>query len=369
MMHSRLVLAAPDKFRGTATASQVAQAIARAADNVGMASCCLPLADGGEGTVDAFGGANRSSEVEGPVGTPVLAGWRYEDDLAAGNEPRAIIEMAAASGLLLAGGAGHNDPIAATTRGTGQLILAALDAGAKEIIVGVGGSATTDGGFGAVREILGRYTPEKLNSLGIKITVCADVRTRFVDAAKVFGPQKGASPSQVVLLTERLRSLSEKYHDTFGCDVHQIERSGAAGGLAGGLAAIGARLVDGFDAIASAQGLTPALEELSRIRERSDRGDETGPDRQHHAIVVTGEGQLDRTSFSGKVVGGVVTRASQVRLPVLIVCGAVEDNLPIPENVSVVSLVDSVGPDKAMTQTTTAVTTVVEHFLREFLAQ
>jgi glycerate kinase len=179
------VVAAPDKFKGTATASEVAGAIGRAAVAAGWTADEAPMADGGEGTVEALGGANRTTIVAGPLGDPVAAPWR----LARGT---AIIEMSAASGLDLVGGGEGNDPISASTYGTGELISAALEAGARRIIVGVGGSATTDGGLGALRAM---YPLQRFR--GVELVVACDVRTTFVAAATVFAGQKGASPAQV----------------------------------------------------------------------------------------------------------------------------------------------------------------------------
>ena len=194
---TRRVLAAPDKFRESATAHEVAGSIARGADLAGWSCHELPLADGGEGTLDALGRPNRTSPVTGPLGSPVDADWRLDGELA-------VIEMARASGLALAGGADRNAPLTASTRGTGELIAAALDAGATRVIVGVGGSATTDGGLGAVEAL--DWLP--FNSRGATVEVACDVQTLFVDAASVFGPQKGASAADVVELTERLRRRS-----------------------------------------------------------------------------------------------------------------------------------------------------------------
>jgi glycerate kinase len=161
----------------------------------------VPLADGGEGTLDALGGPNRTTLVAGPHGEPLEAAWRL-------SRGTAVIEMARASGLLLAGGAEGNDPMEASTFGTGELIAAALEAGAKRIIVGVGGSATTDGGLGALKAL---YPPQRLK--GVQLVVACDVRTRFVDAAAHFAPQKGASPAQVKLLQRRLERLVQAYRD------------------------------------------------------------------------------------------------------------------------------------------------------------
>ena len=198
----------------------------------------------------------------------------------------AVVEMARASGIALVDG--RNDPLRASTRGTGELIAVALRSGARRVIVGVGGSATTDGGLAAV-ETLGWSTN------GIPITVACDVSTRFLDAARVFGPQKGATEAQVALLTRRLARLADEYQTRTGVDVRELAGSGAAGGLAGGLAAIGADLEPGFDVVADAAGLEDALDDVE--------------------LVVTGEGKLDVTSFDGKTVGGVIEWAADAGVP------------------------------------------------------
>ena len=232
------IVAAPDKFKGTASAREVVAAIVTAAESCGHSVDEVPMADGGEGTLAALGGPNRTSLVTGPLGSPVEAQWRYDRGLA-------VIEMAQSSGLVLAGGTNGNDPLAATTAGVGELIGEAVDAGAKRLIIGVGGSATTDGGLGAI-QALGSAARVK----GVDITVACDVRTTFVDAATVFGPQKGATPAQVSMLTGRLTTLVDTFKSEYGIDISTLPRGGAAGGLAGGLAAIGASLVDGFDVVA-----------------------------------------------------------------------------------------------------------------------
>jgi glycerate kinase len=319
------VLAAPDKFRGTATARQVAEAVARAAIARGWAADLAPLADGGEGTLEALGGANRTTTVTGPLGDPVVARWRLD-------RQTAVIEMAQASGLQVVGGPEGNDPVAASTHGTGELIAAAVDRGAREIVVGVGGSATTDGGLGALRAL------EPLQRLrGIQLRVACDVRTRFVDAAEVFGPQKGASPAQVELLRRRLERLAQIYAEEHGVEVGQLDGSGAAGGLAGGLAAIGARLEPGFDLVADEVDLDERME---------------GSD-----LVVTGEGFVDDQSFDGKVVGGVTELAETLGVPVLVVAGEVID--PLPRPLDAVSLVERFGGERARLETLACVEEVV----------
>lgn len=172
--------------------------------------------------------------MTGPLGGWVQAGWRLDGQTA-------VVEMARASGLALAGGKDGNDPVGASSRGAGELIAAAIAAGARRVIVGVGGSATTDGGLGAVEGL--RRMPFAVS--GVVVQVACDVQTAFVDAATVFGPQKGASPEQVAALTRRLLTLAETYRCNFSVDVAMLPGSGAAGGLAGGLAALGARLTPG----------------------------------------------------------------------------------------------------------------------------
>ena len=166
--------------RGPRRARQVAAAISEAARQANWSATERPLADGGEGTVEAFGGANRRTTVTGPLGATVEAAWRLDGE-------RAVIEMAEASGLVLVGGREQNDPLGATTYGTGELIAAAVAAGARRVLVGVGGSATTDGGLGAVEALGWRSFRE----LGATVEVACDVGTCFVDAARVSRPRRG----------------------------------------------------------------------------------------------------------------------------------------------------------------------------------
>lgn len=310
------VLAAVDKFRGTATAAQVATAIGHACWQLGHDCIERPLADGGEGTLEALGGANRTTLVTGPLGDPVNASWRL-------HRGTAIIEMACASGLLLSGGKEKNDAVAASTTGTGEIIDAALDLGAKRIIVCLGGSATTDGGLGAVRAI---QTPARLK--GVEFVVACDVTTAFTDAAKVFGPQKGASNAQVQLLTTRLERLVQMYKQTYGVDVSLLPGAGAAGGLAGGLAALGAKLVPGFDLVAE----EVLLDELL-----------IGID-----LVITGEGYMDSESFSGKVVGSMAELAAEKKIRVSAICGDIHQD--VHGRLNALSLVELFGRENAMQQ-------------------
>ena len=324
------IVAAPDKFRGTATAAEIADAITQAVSQAGATVDVAPMADGGEGTLEVVGGANRTTTVTGPLGDPVDALWRLY-------RHTAVIEMARASGLALVGGAEANDPVGATTYGTGELIDAAIERGARRVLVGVGGSATTDGGLGALRAL---YPTQRLK--GVELAVACDVRTRFTEAAAVFGPQKGASPTQVELLRRRLERLAQVYAETYGVAVDDIEGSGAAGGLAGGLACVGAELANGFELLAEEVDL------YGRI-ERAD-------------LVVTGEGALDATSFQGKVVGGVGELAAAAGVPVLTVVGRV-DGTVAPAHGELVSLSDRFGPEQAMADTARLVGQAVLDYL------
>jgi glycerate kinase len=309
------LLAAPDKFRGTLTAREAAAAIAAGALRAGWTVTALPLADGGEGTLAVLGGGNRRTTVTGPLGAPVEAEWRLEDD------GSALIEAAQACGLSLAGGPERNDPLRATSRGVGELVAAAAAAGAARVVVAVGGVASTDGGLGAV-EALPRPLP-------VPVDVACDVEARFLDAADVFAPQKGATADQVRILRERLAQL----------DVPDLPGSGAAGGLAGGLAALGARLLPGFDLVAGRLGLEERLAEAD--------------------LVVTGEGLLDATSLTGKVVGRVVALAGAAGIETLVVAGDTAVDAPI----EALSLVERYGHERALAEPAECLTQLVEDVL------
>jgi glycerate kinase len=247
--------------------------------------------------------------------------------------------MARASGLDLIGGPDGNDPVAASTVGTGELIGTAIDSGARRVLVGLGGSATTDGGLGALRAL---YPLHRL--AGVEVVALCDVRTRFLDAAEVFAPQKGASPAQVELLRRRLDRLADVYRADYGVDVRGLDGSGAAGGLGGGLAVAGASLVPGFDAVADELDLHDLL---------------NGAD-----LVITAEGFLDRQSFEGKVIGGVVAVAAPLGVPCVAIVGEVVDDLDPPDKpLEVVSLVQRFGPERAHDDTLACIEAVAAEVL------
>lgn len=332
------MVAAPDKYRGTASAREVAAAIGRAAGGAGWTCDQAPVADGGEGTLDALGGSVRTTMVRGPLGEAVEAEWRLLSNpppAMGGSGAMALVEMSRATGLDLAGGPEWNDPMRASTEGVGDLILAAVAAKARRVVVAVGGSASTDGGLGCLNALHPRG-----RLAGVDLVVACDVTTTFVGAAEEFAPQKGATPPQVALLRRRLERLAQVYLDEYGVDVRAIPGSGAAGGLAGGLAAIGATLLPGFDFVADTIDLA----------ERIDGAD----------LVVTGEGFLDEQSFAGKAVGGVVELAAEAGVPVLVVVGEAFDASPVPT----VSLVDRFGRTRAFEDTVACIEESVAEHLR-----
>ena len=303
------VLCCPDKFRGSLSARAAAAALADGVERVGRTALRLPLADGGEGTLDVLcpeASDRRTARVTGPLGAPVDAEWGMRGDTA-------VVEMARASGLALVAGA--NDPLAASTVGTGELIRAALDQGVEHVLVAVGGSATVDGGVGALEAL-------DFDLRGAEVVVACDVTTTFVDAAPVFGPQKGADADAVAELERRLAELAERYRTDHGVDVRELPGSGAAGGLAGGLAALGARLVPGAELVAEVVGLREALSGAS--------------------LVITGEGRFDATSLAGKVVGHVLHRAREVGVPAAVVAGDA-DRAHLPAGVRCRTLVELAG--------------------------
>jgi glycerate 2-kinase len=272
------VLVAPDSFKGTYWAREVAAAIAAGLRSSDREAHELPVADGGEGTMDvlmtALGGEVRTVTASDPLGRPVEAGFALLSD------GTAVVETAQASGLALLDEA-ERDPWAASTRGTGELIAAAVEAGAAKVIVTVGGSATMDGGAGAL---------EALDEAGVRVAMdmLCDVRTPFEDAPRVFGPQKGADAAMVKRLERRLAELAERLPR----DPRGVPMTGAAGSLSGGLwAGCDARLVAGAPYVLDAIGFDKLM-----------RGS---------AFVVTGEGRLDDQTLQGKIVGEVATRCRQ----------------------------------------------------------
>lgn len=296
-------LVAPDSFKGTFDAATVAEAIASGIEAAGGAADRCPVADGGEGTMavllGALGGERRSARVHDPLRRPIKASFGL-----LGGGGTAIVETAQASGLPLLAPE-ERDPERADTFGTGELIAAAVAAGARRVLVAVGGSATTDGGRSAIEALrqsdaafvlCGPGEVQRTNA-DVKIDVLCDVQTPFEDAATVFAPQKGASPEAVERLTAKLNA----YAAELPRDPRGRPMSGSAGGLSGGLWAHGATLHPGADFVLD------ALDFDTRLA-RAD-------------ACVSGEGRFDSQSLEGKIVGTVATRCAAAGKPLHLVVG------------------------------------------------
>jgi glycerate kinase len=300
------VLVAPDSYKGTLTSVEVARAIAtgwkraRPDDLVRLA----PLADGGEGTlvaVEASGGwSRREADVADPLGRIIRASWLARDD-----DRAAFVEMAQASGLSRLH-PDERDAMHATTRGTGDLLRAVLDAGIREIALGIGGSATTDGGAGVLRA-LGAGVDEDLDRVDLagldprlgdtRLRIACDVTNPLLGpdgAAAVYGPQKGATPAQVAALDARLARLADALESATGRRERETAGAGAAGGLGFGLLC----LADRFASLRLEPGIDLVMAE-TRFDDELAAAD----------LVITGEGRIDAQTAFGKTAMGVARRA------------------------------------------------------------
>lgn len=298
----RKIVIACDSYKGCLSSSDVANAAAHGVAEV-YPDCevvKLAVADGGEGTVEALvdtlGGHLEWAEVSDPLGRPVRAAYGVAGDLA-------IIESAAACGLTLLTKEERN-PLVTSTKGLGELIMAAIDKGCRKFLIGLGGSATNDGGMGMIRA---EGFLEKTN--GMKFTVACDVDTPYIGehgASRVFGPQKGASEQDVEILEERLGGYALTILKETGVDVRDMAGAGAAGGLGGAFRAyLGAELKRGVDLVLD------QIDFDSKIH---------GAD-----LVITGEGCSDYQTLKGKTASGVLERAKRQGIPVALVSGAVSD--------------------------------------------
>lgn len=372
------LICAPDSFKGSLSAARVAAAMgigARRANRHG-AVVCVPLADGGEGTVEALvaarGGNVLTAAAHDPLGRPVSGGI---GNLGGGTF---VLEMAAASGLPLLR-PDERDPFRASTFGTGELLKAALDDGAREVILGVGGSATVDGGAGALQALGARLLDVRgaeigpgnrgladldrldLSGLdgrlaGIRLRIACDVvnpLTGPAGAAAVFGPQKGAGPADIQVLDRNLARFAQIVARDTGSDVATQPGSGAAGGLAAGLMAVGATMEQGIETVLEAARFDEHL--------------------QGAALVITGEGCLDAQTASGKVISGVLAHASRANVPVVAIAGAVRwgEIGALYEAGMVAAFAIPDGPmssAKAFARTATLVQRVTESAVRLWLA-
>ena len=329
------ILIAPNSFKGSLTSVEVARALAtgwalaRPADTILL----CPLADGGEGTLEAVAAAGgwtwQEATVADPLSRPIRAGWLRSDDGA-----RAVIEMAASSGLSRVA-ATERDAIAATSVGTGDLIEAALDAGVRSIVLGIGGSATTDGGAGLLRALGAAVDRDlahaDLSGLdprlgGVELAVACDVTNPLLGphgAAAVYGPQKGASPVDVVDLDRRLTVFADALEATAGIRLRDLPGAGAAGGVGFALLAIGAR----FASFALRPGIELVMD-ATDFEARLAQAD----------LVLTGEGRIDAQTAYGKTALGVARRAAEAGVQCVAVGGGVE-----PEGIAALAAVGAVA--------------------------
>jgi glycerate 2-kinase len=353
------VVIAPDKFKGTLTAKDAASALAsgwRSADR-GAEVQEVPVADGGEGTLDtllaALRGERRRARVAGPLGDPVEADYGV---IESGRGRGAVVEMARASGLALLAES-RRDPLRTTTRGTGELILAAAREGARRVIVCIGGSATNDGGAGLAQAVGVRLVDQtgadlppggaalrrlvRIDTRGLdrtlqdlEVVVASDVDNPLTGprgASTVYGPQKGASPQDVATLDQALGHFAAVIHRDLGIDLREVPGAGAAGGIGAGLVAfLGARLRPGFQVVAEALDLAHRLE---------------GAD-----VAVTGEGRWDRQSERGKAPAGVLRLAREAGCRSVLVAGQVEEGARPPADL-VYSLASGAGLEAALGRT------------------
>ncbi|MGV0005913.1 MAG: glycerate kinase [Candidatus Porifericomitaceae bacterium WSBS_2022_MAG_OTU9] len=327
------IVIAPDSFKGNLSAVEVARAIERGIKRVLPKARCLllPVADGGEGTVRALSAATDgklvAKKVYGPLGHSVRAAYAIS-----GDGSLAVLEMAAASGLPLLADHERN-ALQASTYGTGQLMAAAMRRGVKRIIIGIGGSATCDGGVGMAQALgirfldkdgrclekhmgggdLGSIAAIDMGAVGrelrrVRVDVACDVDNPLCGrqgAAAVFAPQKGASPSEVKLLDKNLAHLAKIMKRDLGCDVASLPGSGAAGGLGAGLMAfVGGRLQSGVGLVLDAVRLKQSLRGAS--------------------LVFTGEGRIDSQTLHGKAPAGVAKLARQCKVPVIALGGGLD---------------------------------------------
>jgi glycerate 2-kinase len=330
---SVVAVCAPNAFKGTLTAEAAAVAMARGIRDAGATAIEMPVADGGDGTLDVLLAAQRSGSrvtrhrVTGPAGTPITArlGWLGRDE--------AVVELAEASGLRRLGPA-PRDALHATSRGTGELIRIALEAGARRVVVGVGGSASTDGGAGLLQGLGGHVVDSRGDEIGpggaaleaaagidlsdvltrfeaCAIEVACDIRSPLLGAlgpARMFAPQKGASASDVARL-ERALAYFAVLASTLGYgDLSMLRGAGAAGGCGFGLALAGATLLPGAALICDMVGLDAALERAT--------------------VAITGEGRLDSQTPTGKAPAEVAARARAHGIPCVAIAGTVVDPLP-----------------------------------------
>ncbi|NLC68935.1 MAG: glycerate kinase [Clostridiaceae bacterium] len=356
------ILLAPDSFKGSMTSMEVIDCLERVArrhfDPVEIVK--VPVADGGEGTVDALvaikGGEYRYIEVTGPLGDKVKVKYGIiESGIVQDNEKKtAVIEMAQASGLPLLAPPERN-PLLTTTYGTGEIIKDALDLGIRDFIIGIGGSATNDGGIGAAQALGVRFTDSEGNDVGYggrelsrirridienrdkrlgesNIIVICDVNNPLTGdkgATMVFGPQKGATPEMLAILEEGMKNYARVIRNQLGIDVDKIPGSGAAGGLGAALVCfLGAQLKPGIDTILDFADFERLLEDVD--------------------LVITGEGRIDRQSVFGKVPVGIAKRCKNQGVKVVAIAGSMGEGAQEVYKYGIESIMPIVNKDMCL---------------------
>ena len=336
MKKDLVIVLAPDSFKESMTAKEVCVAMERGIKKVNSNIQCIhvPMADGGEGTMQslvyATGGEVYSLEVVGPLGNKVKAEYGI-----LGNGEIGVLEMASASGIHLVSLEERN-PLITTTYGTGELIKACLDRGVKKLLIGIGGSATNDGGVGVIQALGGRLLDKEGNELGfgggelekldridltnfdrrlkdVVIEVACDVSNPLCGengASYIFGPQKGASVEMIKILDNNLKHYAKVIKEQFGKDVLEIAGAGAAGGLGAGLMVfLNGNLKKGIEIVIEYSGLEKKVKNCD--------------------MVWTGEGSIDFQTQYGKTPLGVATVAKKYNKPVVALAGRVGDDIDI----------------------------------------
>ncbi len=372
------IVIAPQGFKGNLSALQVAQAIVSGIKRVlpDAVTIIKPMADGGEGTVqalvDATGGKIMTKEVTGPLGGRVTAHWGLLSDKVTG-----VIEMAAASGLPLVPTEKRN-PLVTTTYGTGELILAALESGCRKLIIGIGGSATNDGGAGMAQALGAKLVDSKGAALPFggaalanlkridvttldarlansEVLIASDVTNPLCGAqgaSAVYGPQKGATPQMVAQLDAALTHYADVIQRDLGVEVKNVPGAGAAGGLGAGLIAfLKAKVIPGIDVVIQTSGLVDNLKDAD--------------------LVFTAEGKIDSQTAYGKVPTGVARKAKEFGLPVIAIAGEVADDCRVVYQHGIDAVLSiAPGPislSQSMAEAESLVTDAAERAIRLFL--
>ena len=372
------IVIAPQGFKGNLSALQVARAIVSGIKRVlpDAVTTIKPMADGGEGTVpalvDATGGKIMTKEVTDPLGGRVTAHWGLLSDKVTG-----VIEMAAASGLPLVPPEKRN-PLVTTTYGTGELILAALESGCRKLIIGIGGSATNDGGAGMAQALGAKLVDAKGTALPFggaalanlerinvttldarladcEVLIASDVTNPLCGAqgaSAVYGPQKGATPQMVAQLDAALAHYADVIQRDLGVEVKNVPGAGAAGGLGAGLIAfLKAKVIPGIDVVIQASGLVESLKDAD--------------------LVFTAEGKIDSQTAYGKVPTGVAKKAKEFGLPVIAIAGEVADDYRVVYQHGIDAVLSiAPGPislSQSMAEAERLVTDTAERAIRLFL--